>query len=293
MSAAASATDVKQHLLTSAHEMAYYHLKPAQLDELWTIGNQFIDKNRLMCFEYEWFTLLEQQFYLSLLTCRDVQAKLMLKRIMEKFGTQSRRIFKLRTAYVQATQHESAIESHVNALGDIEFDSLKLGYVPLKQQGKWKEYIQKLVDYLTDANPMDEEAWAELAESYAECGDFESAINSLEQVLLIKPLAFNVFARIGELKKLQAALKLQENFGSAKELIDNAVDYHCRSVELNPLYLRGWCGLLSTTAIATDEKSGALHEKAKGVIQKLARNGIGSESDVEAALALLKFYGVE
>lgn len=273
--------------------MAYYHLKPAQLDELWTIGNQFIDKNRLMCFEYEWFTLLEQQFYLSLLTCRDVQAKLMLKRIMEKFGTQSRRIFKLRTAYVQATQHESAIESHVNALGDIEFDSLKLGYVPLKQQGKWKEYIQKLVDYLTDANPMDEEAWAELAESYAECGDFESAINSLEQVLLIKPLAFNVFARIGELKKLQAALKLQENFGSAKELIDNAVDYHCRSVELNPLYLRGWCGLLSTTAIATDEKSGALHEKAKGVIQKLARNGIGSESDVEAALALLKFYGVE
>lgn len=287
-----SATDVKQHLLTSAQELAYYELEPAQLDELWTLGNQFIDKNRLMCFEYEWFTLLEQQFYLSLLTCRDVQAKLMLKRIMEKFGTQSRRIFKLRTAYVQATQPESELESHINKLDDIEFDAKKIGYAPLKQQGKWKEYIQKLVDYVTEANPMDEEAWAELAESYAECGDFESAINSLEQVLIIKPLAFNVFARIGELKKLQAALKLQENFSAAKALIDNAVDYHCRSVELNPLYLRGWCGLLSTTAIAMDDKSTELHEKAKGVIQKLARNGVGRESDVEAANALLKFYGV-
>lgn len=282
---------IKTQLLTSAQEKAYYELLPVDLEQLWTLSNQFIENHRLICFEYEWFSLVEQHFYLSLLTCRDVQAKLMLKRIMDKFGTDSRRIYKLRTAYVQATQSEKDLETHIASLQEIEFDARKMGMTQLKTQKKWKEFIQNLVDYLQSNNPVDEEAWAELGEAYAECGDFESAVNSFEQVLILKPLAFNVFARIGELKKLQAALKLSENFAAAKSLIDSSIDYFCRSVELNPLYLRGWCGLLSTTAVAADQKSGELHEKAKLVVQKLVKSEVGKESDVDAARALLKFYG--
>lgn len=279
---------LKDQLLTSARQRAYYKLGPADLEVLWNASESFIDKGRLQSLEIEWYALLEQHFFLSLLTCRDAVAKLMLKRIMEKIGVDSRRVYMLRTAYVRATQEPGDVEKHMKNLNEIEYDARKIGSVALKSAGKWREYVGVLVEYL-EQNPLDAEAWAELAETYATLGDYSSAVHSLEQCLLLEPMAYNVFARIGELKKLQAAGLVSGSLGVAKELIQSSEAHFCRAVELNPLYLRGWAGLYVVTGISTSPTAEKLNEKAHTMLGKLMNNGIGSPADVYAAKELLGF----
>lgn len=278
---------LKEQLLSSSRSQAYFNFKPQQLEELWNVSNQFIDTQRLQCLEIEWYPLLEQHFFLSLLTCRDAIAKLMLKRIMEKFGIDSRRMYKLRTAFVRATQDPADLETHLKNLGEVEYDAHKIGMVSLKSTGDYKGYIQALSKYV-DQNPLDTEAWAELAESYAHVGDFDNAVNCYEQCLLLEPLAYNIFARVGELKRLQAATSISSGITVAKQLISSSLDYLCRSVELNPVYLRGWCGvyLVSNVSIECDD---ALNAKAREMIETLAKGKVGNRDDIEAAQKILSF----
>jgi len=278
---------VKEYLLVSAAQRAYFELPPNELEELWGVSEQFIDKGRLICLEKEWYPLLEQHFFLSLLTCRDVVAKLMLKRIMEKFGVDSRRIYMLRTAFVRATQEASDVAVHMKNLSDIEYDAHKIGMVQMKSNQDYKEYIAALVTYC-EQNPIDAEAWAELAESYATVGDYESACTALEQVLIVEPMAYNAFARIGELKKVQAATSLSSSFAKAKELISSSLKYLCRAVELNPVYLRGWCGVYAVSGVSMEPIAGDLNEKAFRLIKMLTQRNIGTTNDLQAAKKMLE-----
>lgn len=278
---------LKEQLLSSSRSQAYFNFEPKQLEELWTVSNQFIETQRLTCLEIEWYPLLEHHFFLSLLTCRDAVAKLMLKRIMEKFGVESRRIHKLRMAFVRATQDSADVEKHMKNLGEIEYDAHKIFMVSLKSKGDFKGYIKALSAYL-DQNPLDSEAWAELAESYAHVSNFDNAVNSYEQCLLLEPLAYNIFARVGELKKLQAAASISSGITIAKQLISSSLDYLCRSVELNPVYLRGWCGVyvVSNVSLECDE---ALNVKARKMMETLIKGKIGIPGDLEAAQKILSF----
>lgn len=100
------------------------------------------------------------------------------------------------------------------------------------------EAISSLV-YLLSHSPTDAEAWSQLAELYRSQGLYSQSIFSLEEVVLITPNAYNVFARLGETVYIAAP-------DNAEQLAESA-RYFCRAVELCEWYLRGWYGLRLVT----------------------------------------------
>ena len=270
---------IKEELLELADESRYFEMSPAELDRVWLASNGFVDSSRFVCTEIEWYALLEQHFFLSLLTCRDAIAKLMLKRLLEKFGVDSRRIYMLRTTFVLATMDAAAMESHISNITSQEFDALKLGMVPYQKDTKL--YLQKLTEYL-DENPIDAETWSELAEVYYKLNQFEDAVQCLLQVLVIEPYAFYIFCRIGELKRLQAAVVGAES-AEFNDIILESQKYFARAVELNPSYLRGWCGLFVVSKLIDSKQSKQVLEKSEKRVNELIRDGVGSAADLDAA----------
>lgn len=111
---------------------------------------------------------------------------------------------------------------------------------------------------LLDHAPTDAEAWGELSSLYFEQGLYEQAIFCLEEVVLLVPTAYNIFARLGEV-----------SFVAGKSLDDPrhtfaAVRYYCRSLELCDSYLRAFYGLV----LASQRAMGALSSDSAKKLKK-------------------------
>lgn len=192
--------------------------------------------------------LQELHFYLCILSARDNEAKLMLQRLLDRFGynLESLRLQKMVATYEQATGRaltDSRLKSDDLSPRAKYVLDLVARYQKLmeKKAENVTEYVSELAAYLDDY-PTDTEAWAEIADMYAATGNYELAISSLRQVLLQEPNAYNVWARIGELRHLQATTLEAGIDGSVEQLTESAQAL-CRSVELCPSYVRGWTGL--------------------------------------------------
>lgn len=272
---------VKEKLLQIADEAQYFDLSPADLERVWVTCNNYIDRSRFSCTEIEWFALVEMHFYLSVLTCRDVVAKLMLQRLVEKFGDESRRVFKLRTVLVLATLDAEAMEKHLQAENTaVELEAAKIGMVPFKNDTQ--KYLNKLTAYL-DTNPLDSESWSELTEVYYKLGEFSKAVNCLEQTIIVEPYSYYAFTRIGELKRLEAVKSPMSS-----KLILESQKHFARAVELNDSYIRAWCGLLVVSFLSEAPQSLKLINTSKRKINELMTQKIGSAEDLEAASEVMK-----
>lgn len=266
----------KEELLAIADEARYFGYSPARLDRVWRLSNGFIDQGRFVCSEGEWHALLEQHFFLSVLTCRDTVAKLMLKRLMEQFGEDSRRIYMLRTVFVLATLDSDALQTHLSHITSNEIDALKVGMALHRHDAR--AYMQALADHL-DANPLDAEAWSELAEAYYAAGKYTDAAQCIEQLLVLLPHCAYAFCRLGELQRLARA-----ESGSGED----GLALFARAVELNPVYVRAWCGLLLAARDSDDPRASALAAKGEAKARQLVDAKTGSEADLAAARRVLE-----
>ncbi|ODQ67234.1 hypothetical protein NADFUDRAFT_11181, partial [Nadsonia fulvescens var. elongata DSM 6958] len=237
----------KEILLNSATTALYLVSTPEQIYSLYDLSALYLVHNQFKLKEDDRCTLLEQHFYLSLLTGNNQEAKVMLQRLTDRFGVESSRIGILMASYLESTEGDNAMLEYLNTREETDFASKKKRAGLLKHSpGNEKSYIQALVKYL-EYNPLDPEAWSELAETYYKTGNYPQAIYSLEEILLQLPQTYNIYARIGEIYNAKASTKsgnigVKDKDATYRDL-QLAVTNFSRSVELCPVYVRGWSGL--------------------------------------------------
>lgn len=124
-----------------------------------------------------------------------------------------------------------------------------------------KRYIEGLLR-LIDMRPLDYGNWCELAQVYYDNGQLEECHYCLLEVLVGVPMAYNIWAKMGEISLLLDKLSSK----NGQEYLKNAVRYFSRSVEICDNYSRGWCGLY--VALQRLKNSDEMvYTKLKGITQ--------------------------
>ncbi|KAL7271801.1 Inositol phosphatase SIW14 [Rhizina undulata] len=249
--------------------------------------------------------LLYEQLLLSCLrTSNDDEARLFLQRLSDRFGVNTPRIKALTGIYDEATARnskelEEVLRRYEETLEDdaTNMPIEKRRIAVLQSLNRPEDAIKALTELL-DHSPNDAESWAQLSALYFSQGLYAQSIFCLEEVILILPNAYNIFARLGEISYVSGFTNI--------DTLTESMRYFARSVELCEWYLRGWYGLkLVTGKILEHAKcpTGAEKKKIEGlnelatkrlleIVGKARRKEKGwegyDEAEVEAAGVLVK-----
>ncbi|KAF2405572.1 tetratricopeptide repeat domain-containing protein [Trichodelitschia bisporula] len=195
----------------------------------------------------------ENVYLACLRTGDDKSARLLLDRLVARFGESNERVmaFKGMWAESKAETEQDCIKVLDEYKAELEkeptnFPVQKRRIALLKSMGRIPEAITQLVEFL-NSSPTDGEAWSELAELYVSQSDFERAIFCLEEIILILPHAWNVHARLAEVTFLYGQSIFSSNPGEAIRAMAESMRRYCRSIELCDNYLRGYYGLKLVT----------------------------------------------
>jgi ER membrane protein complex subunit 2 len=190
---------------------------------------------------------LEQLLYACLRTGDDKSAFLCVEKLSERFGATNERVMGLRGLYQEATAPDEnasrkILEDYAKILMEnpMNVPIHKRRIALMKSLGRPQDAITDLVQFV-DSFPTDMEAWCELSDLYHSQGCISQAIFCLEEAMIIAPNAWNLHARLGELKYL-AGQSTSESADAQKHL-SQAVQRFSRSIELCDDYLRGLYGL--------------------------------------------------
>lgn len=210
----------------------------------------------------ELYALYELQFYFSILTGHDIEAKSYLDRLNDQFnGKKSQRIKLLFSLYLEATGDTKGatkvLESHPDELRL----SRRLTTLSRKEEGA-ASYIDSLAYYL-DILPSDIVAWAELAEEYGKVGEYDKGIFALKEILLQEPYAYNIFYKVGLFYYYKFLLlyndKLEKKDKQLEwlDLLVNARNLFLRAVEIGGDYGKGWMGVYTISTNTFNKKLAA------------------------------------
>ncbi|KAM9910066.1 hypothetical protein OXX69_004839 [Metschnikowia pulcherrima] len=253
----------KQRYLDILSTGVFADFGPAQLDSLHAEVGQFIKTHSESLTATTLFSIYELQFYLSLLTNHDVEAKSYLDRFNDQFaGKKSQKIMVLRSMYYEAT---GDMKAAINALGqdpnELRASRRLATFSRTKSDGSYNapEYIKSL-NYYLDLQPADVVAWAELGDVYSSVGHYDKAVFCFKEILLHQPTAHNVFYKAGLNLYLQHLQLLASNSDKKDALLEivgvleHARDCFLRSVELNEYYTQSWLGVyVSATSPVLDK----------------------------------------
>lgn len=187
---------------------------------------------------------------------------------------------------------------YVPRLTQITLQPIEKRHISLLTHLSRTEDAIKALTALLNHSPNDAESWSQLSGLYFQQGLYAQSIFCLEEVLLILPNAYNIFARLGEVNYVASEKKMEGLVESMKHL--------ARSVELCEWYLRGWYGLKLVTGKILEqkgsEKAGVEKRKVEGlnematkklteIVTKARRRDKGwegfDEAEVEAARVLI------
>ncbi|KAL2888724.1 TPR repeat protein oca3 [Ceratocystis lukuohia] len=268
-----------------------------------------------------WITY-ENLLLACLQTGDDESAVQILERLVRRFGDDNERIMALEGLFKEAVaktpaQLESILNDYVVILESSQGVSLNIPIAKrrialARSMGRVSDAIS-YINELLKITPTDAEAWAELADMYLSQGLYGQAIYSFEEVLVLAPNAWNVYARLGEVLFMAATAKGSDET-QAPRYIAESVKRFCRSIELCDDYLRGYYGLktvtdyLIKTPIVTKPNRneepmdlpepktlGLLNEKATAKLAEIVRHYAAGEkawagyksAEISAAKALL------
>lgn len=200
----------------------------------------------------ELFDICELQFHLLLLTNRDVEAKLLLDRFNSQFAQKkSQKLAVLHLMYYEALGDNDRAHAVLSDDPDELRSSRRL--MTLSRRSKdgeldTPEYIKSLNFYLS-LQASDTLAWAELADVYHSIGEYDKAVYCYKEVLLQKPMAYNIFYKAGLSLYYQHLAIVGGGKMSRKEMIlkgmkvlEHSRDCFLRSVEISESYTKGWVG---------------------------------------------------
>ncbi|KAL0632957.1 Inositol phosphatase SIW14 [Maublancomyces gigas] len=249
--------------------------------------------------------LVYEQLLLSCLrTGDDTSARLCLQRLSDRFGADSPRISALAGLYDEATaQDRGELEKVCSRYEDMLKEDptnmpIEKRHISLLTHLSRTEDAIKALTALLNHSPNDAESWSQLSALYFQQSLYAQSIFCLEEVLLILPNAYNIFARLGEVNYVASEKKMEGLVESMKHL--------ARSVELCEWYLRGWYGLKLVTGKILEQKgserAGVERRKVEGlnematkklteIVTKARRRDNGwegfDEAEVEAARLLI------
>lgn len=281
-------------LTTSMKSSSYFDLSPEELKELYNESSRFLSKNQRSLDADSLYGLLYQHFYLALLCNEDSVAKVTLQRISDRFGDSSH-VAILRAQYLEATEGVKVAQEYLSSRNNTDFAAFKRKTVILKVKGDLKTYTQELINYLSIC-PTDSECWVEVAEAYYQLGLYAEAIHALQEVIIQVPLAYNMFARLAEIQHVQATLSLGKG-GSTLDQLKQSISQFLRSVELCPLYVRGWSGvyvvskkLLDWPKMSENDKTrySKLRSIARTRLEEIVSLKRATPQDLHAAGLILK-----
>lgn len=232
---------VQEKLLTIHRLGIYATFSPEQISSTYLLLVNYLRNNINSIPSIQYYDLLELEFYLSLLSNKDNEAKTCLDRIVDKFGDQdSQRTAVLKATYLEATVDPKTAIEYLSKRKQDELLCLKKRVSLSKKITSPGDYIKALTGYL-NINPLDTEVWSELAETYYDVGHFDKAVFALQEVLLSLPFAYNIFARIGEVEHA-----IYKRDGDVNALV-SSIKHFLRSVELSANFVRGWSGVYITS----------------------------------------------
>lgn len=240
---------VKDKLLSIAASGIYVNFQPDVLQNTYNEITLFLSVNAESIDTIELFNLYELQFYISLMTNHDVEAKTCLDRLVDQFGSEkSQRVKLLQSIYFEAIGDD---EAAMKMLGQ-NADELKLSRRLVtfsRKPDNNEDYIASL-NYYLDLQPSDAITWAELANEYKKIGHYEKAIHCLQEILLQEPSAYNVFYKVGLFyyyKFLQEfsnkTLDKKDRQLEAMSILNNAKNNFLRSIEICDSYSSSWLGI--------------------------------------------------
>lgn len=188
----------------------------------------------------ELFQLFELDFYLSLITGHDIEAKAVLERLNDQFGgkVSSQRIKLLKSIYFEAI---GDLESAGKVLSEDPDELILSRRLTTMSRHDGAKYISNLIYYLNLA-PGDVVAWCELADEYAKLKEYKKAIHCLKRVLTNQPDTYILYNKIG-------LYYYQSSLGSHKEkneLLQSSVKEYLRLVEIYAGNRSTWEGLYMT-----------------------------------------------
>lgn len=258
-----------ESLLESATSLNYHNIEPEKIDKLYEVSKSYLYSSSSLN-EEQLYLYLQQHFYLALISGQDNEAKLTLQRIIDRFSDEPSKVAILKSQYLEATEGPTASQKYLSSRPANDFDAFKRKTVLLKQEGNYEKYIEELNRYV-EICPTDSETLAELAEAYFYVKAYDQAVHAYEEVIILVPLAYNIFARIGEILHIQATVSL--NVGEQLNNLKGSIKHFLRSVELCPAYVRGWAGTYVVTGKLLhwpklDSKDKAQYERILGLSRK-------------------------
>ncbi|KAH3666616.1 hypothetical protein WICMUC_005600 [Wickerhamomyces mucosus] len=267
------------------HQLALFAtFEPSKTNETYLDLINFLKDKDDSLTQIEYYNLLELQFYLALISCRDEVAKVTLDRIIDKFGDEdSERIAVLKIKYLSATSSEedAALNYIESRKGKNEIHILKSTIALNKNKNNSKDDYVVLLKGLLEVTPLDVEVISELGEYYYQLGHFDKAIFTLQDILLVQPFNHLTFARLGEI--YNAIYKRDPKAKDATHQLIQSQKHFSRSIELCSNFVRGWSGLyISSKELKThkvDKNKLANYDK----LYKLSRDKLKEIIDLKTA----------
>ncbi|KAK8067183.1 TPR repeat-containing protein C19B12.01 [Apiospora hydei] len=219
----------------------------------------------------ELWTIYENLLLSCLRTGDEESAHLCLGRLVNRFGDDNERVMALIGLMKEADATDDAtlevVLKEYEALlqeNPTNIPIVKRRVALLRSIGRISDAVTALIGLL-DFSPTDSEAWSELSDIYFSQGLYSQAIFALEEVLVLQPNAWNIYARIGELLLMSVKSGSGDQNDSAKQL-GEALKRFCRSIELCDDYLRGYYGLkLTTTQLLNDPPKPSKQAESDGL----------------------------
>ncbi|GME90832.1 unnamed protein product [[Candida] boidinii] len=257
-----SFTDIRDQLLTLHRTGKFTRLNNNEIDLYYQLNKDFLNynSNNNKITEFEKFTLYELQFYLSIFKNEDIEAKIILDKLNDKFDSNnSERLIILKSIYLESISNlkdeKETIRQVIQFLKDSQFEIIKsinkskaTNVTSLKTNSNVKdlvkinkrililsknllnrnEYIVKLNEFLNDF-PSEFDIWYELSINYEILNQFDKSIYCLQEILLNLPFNYNLIFKIGELyfkiylqnKNFKSLIYSIKNYIRVLELCEN------------------------------------------------------------------------
>ena len=290
-----STGNIRERFLTIMSTRLYTQLEPQETLDLHDELERYLRAGDPSISEAQNLSLIEMLFYLSVYLGYDVNAQVLYGTLRDRLGERSPRLYVMNATLKQINESDPEAIAYLEKLlaEEYEFDSdpatygliakklLAIKWELARAAGQSTDELMRELVALIEKLPLDPELWWYLGDLYVQQGRLPEAKYCFEEVVLIMPFNYVAFARLAEVQYYAA---LREKDAKKDAMLQEALNYALRAVELSGLYLKGW-SFVAVTAQLLQGKDKVL---ALAVAKLKEISKVSNSNDRKAALHILE-----